>query len=234
MKIDIVGPEAVSELREVVVIIDVLRAFTTAAYAFASGASEIVLVAGVDEALALRQRSPGALLVGEIDGYPIDGFDHGNSPHEISRRAFAGARLIQRTTSGTCAAIDARHATELLAASFVCAEATVRHILGLEPAHVGLVLSGRRGDVGGVDDLACASYLMARLRGEDVPAARFLAEVRDCKEAVRFHDRAQDSFPIEDLELALELDRFDFAMAARRRDGLLVLERVDPPPARAA
>ena len=45
----------------VVVVIDVLRAFTTAAFAFAAGAREIVLVSTVDEALALRERLAGAL-----------------------------------------------------------------------------------------------------------------------------------------------------------------------------
>ena len=39
-----------------VAVIDVLRAFTTAAVAFARGAAQIVMVGGVEEALALRER----------------------------------------------------------------------------------------------------------------------------------------------------------------------------------
>ena len=46
------------ERRGSVVVIDVLRAFTTAAYAFAAGAREILLTSTVEEAFALRARLP--------------------------------------------------------------------------------------------------------------------------------------------------------------------------------
>ena len=55
-------------IRGVVVAVDVLRAFTTAAYAFAAGASSIWLVATVGEAVDLAQRIPGALAMGEEHG----------------------------------------------------------------------------------------------------------------------------------------------------------------------
>jgi 2-phosphosulfolactate phosphatase len=225
VKVDIVGTDGLAELRDVAVIIDVLRAFTTAAHAFGAGASEIVLVETVEQAERLRAGWPGALLAGEVDGYPIDGFDFGNSPAEIARRDLAGRRLIQRTTSGTCAAIGACNASALLAASFVCAEATVRYIRRLEPAGVALVLSGLRVGSEAADDRACAEYLRARLHGEAVSPAPFLEQVRGSREARRFTDGDPAVFPAEDLELALEVDRFAFAMPARRRDGLLVLER---------
>ena len=73
------------EARGTVIIIDVFRAFTTAAVAFSRGASKIVLVAEVDEALALRVRGVGELCMGEVDGKRPPGFDFGNSPHELSR-----------------------------------------------------------------------------------------------------------------------------------------------------
>jgi len=230
MNIDIVGWETLPDLRDVVVVIDVLRAFTTAAYAFGGGAKAIALVATVDEAVALRARFPAALLVGEVGGYPIDGFDCGNSPFELTRRALGGAMVIQRTSSGTRAAVAAKGARVLVAASFACAEATVRYILRCQPAHVALVVSGRRGASGGGDDLACASYLAARLLGEAVASEPFLARVRDSDEARRFRDGDRIAFPAEDLDLALELDRFDFAMVARREGDLLLLEPTASPP----
>ena len=42
--------DACHTVRGTVLVIDVIRAFTTAAYAFAAGARDIVLVSGVDEA----------------------------------------------------------------------------------------------------------------------------------------------------------------------------------------
>lgn len=60
-----------TELRDVtgaIVTIDVIRAFTTAAHAFAAGAREIFLVGTVDEALAFKARFPGVLAMGENAG----------------------------------------------------------------------------------------------------------------------------------------------------------------------
>lgn len=225
MDIDITGPEGLDQLRGAVVVIDVLRAFTTAAFAFDAGASEIILVSTVAEATALREKFPGALLVGEVGGYPIDGFDFGNSPFEFEGRALGGARLIQRTTSGTRVAVESRNAQAILTASFVCAEATVQYILRTAPSSVALVVSGRDRPVGGADDLACADYMAARLRGEQPAVEPFLARVRESSGARRFLDPEKTAFPLQDLELALQADRFDFAMVARRQGELLVLER---------
>ena len=57
------GVDGAHQARGVVVVIDVMRAFTTAAYAFGAGVVEIDLVATVEEALAL----PG-FRMGEVGG----------------------------------------------------------------------------------------------------------------------------------------------------------------------
>ena len=49
-----------------VAIIDVLRAFTTAAVAFAGGAARIVMVGTVEEALSLRASDLGQVCMGEV------------------------------------------------------------------------------------------------------------------------------------------------------------------------
>ncbi|HEX5545811.1 MAG TPA: 2-phosphosulfolactate phosphatase, partial [Ktedonobacterales bacterium] len=62
------------QARGVVVVIDVLRAFTVSAYALAGGARELLLVRGVEEALTLRDEAhPDALLAGEVGGRLIPG-----------------------------------------------------------------------------------------------------------------------------------------------------------------
>ena len=61
------------------VVIDVVRAFTVAHYAFLRGAEEIRLVPDVEAALAVREKQPEVLLAGEIGGLPIEGFDLDNS-----------------------------------------------------------------------------------------------------------------------------------------------------------
>ena len=82
----------VAEFAGPVVAIDVLRAFTTAAYAFASGARAIYLVGSVPEALAFKARHPGVLAMGEDRGLRPDGFDFSNSPVAVAEADGAGGR----------------------------------------------------------------------------------------------------------------------------------------------
>src|SRR5262244_4051923 len=74
--------QGAQEAEGTAIIIDVFRAFTTAAVAFDRGAKQIVLVAEVEEALELRRRGVGQLCLGEVDGKRPPDFDFGNSPYE--------------------------------------------------------------------------------------------------------------------------------------------------------
>jgi 2-phosphosulfolactate phosphatase len=59
----------VGDVTGAVVVVDVIRAFTTAVYAFATGASHIFLVDSVADALAVKDVDQDLLLMGE-DGSP--------------------------------------------------------------------------------------------------------------------------------------------------------------------
>jgi hypothetical protein len=74
----------------VVVVVDVLRAFTVAALALASGAAALRCVATVEQALALRASHPGSLVIGEVGGRRPEGFDLGNSPSMLDAAAVQG------------------------------------------------------------------------------------------------------------------------------------------------
>jgi 2-phosphosulfolactate phosphatase len=226
-----------------VVVIDVLRAFSTAAYALAAGASDILLADTVAAALALRERFPGSLVMGEVGGLPVPGFDFGNSPTGLPSGDFspgggrgaplAGCRLIQRTSAGTQGVLLSRSAGTLLAASFVVAAATVGFIRRAAPQQVTFVLTGLRPGGRGEEDAACADYLEACLRGPArglalAPApdpAPYLARARNSTVGQIFADPAQPDFPAGDLEACLAVDRFDFAMVVQRAQGLFILEK---------
>ncbi len=92
------------------VIIDVFRAFTTAAVASTRGASRIVMVDSLDKALALRSSGIGDYCIGERDSIKPPGFDFGNSPAELERAEVAGKTLIQTTSNGTAGINTARGA----------------------------------------------------------------------------------------------------------------------------
>src|SRR5262245_17043845 len=114
--------EGATRATGVVTVIDVFRAFTTAAVALANGASSIVMVRTVEEALALRDAGIGQICMGEVRGRSPDGFDFGNSPFEISSVDFRGKAIIQRTSAGTQGIVAASQAKRLYAASLVTAE----------------------------------------------------------------------------------------------------------------
>ena len=103
------------EARGLAVIIDVFRAFTTAAHVMANGAERIVPVESVEESFELRGRHPDWIQIGERGGIRVEGFDYGNSPYEVSLADFSGRTVIQTTGAGN----DIERASDL-ARKMVC------------------------------------------------------------------------------------------------------------------
>jgi len=214
-----------------VVIIDVLRAFTSACYAFGAGAQEIILASEVDEAFALRLSYPDALLMGEVGGGPIAGFDFSNSPAHFVNCDLSGRRLIQRTSNGTQGVIRATSAGTILAASFVCAGATVRFIRQLSPELVTFVITGWHNGAqdpsDGDEDAACADYIEEILTQGIPDPTPFLARVLDSPTGKLFQSNTRSEYPATDLSYCTQLDHFDFALVVERQaDGLLLLHPV--------
>lgn len=214
----------------VVVVIDVLRAFSTAAYAFAAGAKQIMLVSAVNEALALRQRFPDALLMGEVGGLPISGFDFGNSPAQLAGMDLRSRRLIQRTSAGTQGVVRSQRADVLLTSSFVVAGATVAYLRQLAPRRVTFVITGAEHDSGsplqGDEDAACADYLEALLRGQQPDPELYFQRVRGAPDGLKFGNSLRPDFPAIDLDYCTRVDHFPFAMRVRQEDGLFLMEIV--------
>lgn len=224
------GVASAAGARGAVVVIDVLRAFTTAAYAIAAGASEIVLVASVEQASALRERRfPGALLVGEVGGRPIAGFDHGNSPEAVSALDLAGRRVILRSSSGTQGVVRATAASSLWLGSLVTASATARALARQEL--VTLVACGAPEGPDGDEDEACAELLEARLLGRPCDQRVFVRRVERSRAGRLASDPGVDWITPGDLACATAVDRFDFALRVVREEGFDVAR---PAPARGA
>lgn len=204
-----------SDAHGVVIVIDVLRAFTTAAFALAQGAAEIRCVGTVEEALTLKAATPNCLTMGEIDGYPISEFDLDNSPTRMTRADVAGKTLIQRTTAGTQGLIRAANAKVLLASSLVVASATTRAITASQLDTVSFIVTGITPDGRGDEDTLCAEVIRDQLLNRPTPSrADLYARILASKNGQRFSDPSDTVFPLSDVELAAELDRFPFAILA--------------------
>ena len=214
--------------RGTVVILDVFRAFTTAAVAFSRGVSEILLVAGVDEALDLRDRGLADIAVGEVGGVMPDGFDFGNSPFELSRADVDGKTLVQRTSAGTLGVTAATKSDRTYVASLVVARATAMALQREAPELVTIVAMGGDALERTDEDEQCAMYIRNLVEGRspDPEAVRSLVLAGD--QAAKYGDPALPHFHPQDLDWALRVDAFDFAMLVERRDDLLVARRLDP------
>ena len=127
----------------VAVIVDALRASATAAMLLDAGATEIIVVAEVEEAFKLKESHPDALLYGERGGLPPEGFDHGNSPRET--KAAKGRPVIFTTSNGSARLHEAYGAPALYLASTVNALATIGEISG-QDRDVVLIPAGKVDD----------------------------------------------------------------------------------------
>jgi len=214
------------ELDGAVVVIDVLRSFTTAAYALAAGAREVVAVESVAAARALRALDPQAWAIGAVGGgAPAPGLDMGNSPSRIAALDLRGRRVIQYTAGGTRGLVACGRASVLLAAGLVCAGATAAYLRALAPPSVTLVVTGAWSDRDGDEDHACADLIEALLRGDDPPRSAYAERVRNSDFGRRFSAGTDPHLPVADLDCCAAVDRFDFALPILREPDGLVIRR---------
>ena len=203
------------------IIIDVYRAFTTAAIAFERGAKEIVLVAEVEEAMELRKRGIGELCMGEVGGVRPEGFDFGNSPYELSQADVAGKTLIQSTRAGTVGVTAALKADKIYACALVTAQATAKAVTSDLPEVVSIVAMGA-GGARSDEDEQCALYLRNLLQGRTPDHGSVRSLILAGEESQKFGDPTRPQFHAKDKEHALQIDTMPFAIGVTRENGLLL------------
>ena len=215
--------------RGLTVVIDVFRAFSLAAHAFARGVRAIVPVADIDYARELKRLHPDWLLIGERYARPLPGFDCGNSPADLERFELRGRTLIHTTHSGTQGLTSARGADEVITGALVNAGAIVRYIQSREPAVVTLVRMGQQAQQRCEEDDLCAQLLQQRLAGETPPIDDVPQRLRGADSAAKFFDPACDWAPQRDFELCTQVDAFDFVLRLERGEAPERLRRIEVP-----
>ncbi len=123
--------EAADLAGRAVLVIDVLRATTTLAYALEHGAREVWPAADVPAAMKLADglAHDGVLLCGERGGRKIPGFDLGNSPLEYTRERVNGRPLVFASTNGSRALLALRGVARAATASLVNAQSAAAWVL---------------------------------------------------------------------------------------------------------
>lgn len=196
-----------------VVVIDVLRACSTIAFAMSRGCERIVPVASVEAAMNLASslEKKVTLLGGEREGKRIDGFDLGNSPLEYTTEVVKGKAVVLATTNGTKAITMSQGAKEILVASFVNLASVVERAAASQGDTLTVVCAGESGRFS-LEDAVCAGMLIERLdEGNQIElndgahAARCL--YRQNKESIpRLLKECEHGRYLESLGFAKDLD----------------------------
>jgi 2-phosphosulfolactate phosphatase len=190
-------------------VIDVIRATSTVAVALGNGASGVRPVAGTDEAYALKEQNPAALLAGERGGVALPGFDLGNSPREMTAERVKGKEIILTTTNGTQALAACRGARAIVTAGFLNLEATAARLREIGPPWI-IVCAGYEGDFG-LDDAVVAGALAEALEQEHPFVALYRSVRRELAAMLLGSCAGQELVKVglqDDVPVCAELNRF--------------------------
>ncbi len=151
-------------LPDCAIAIDVLRATTTIASAFAAGAEAIEAFSDLDKLIKASEQWPSEkrILAGERGGKRVEGFDLGNSPRDHSPERTAGRRLFMSTTNGTRCLQRIQTAPLVMTAALTTRQAVVDKLLAKQPETVWLVGSGWEGTYS-LEDTVCAGAIIHSL-----------------------------------------------------------------------
>jgi 2-phosphosulfolactate phosphatase len=161
LRVDVL-PRSVSDVgfqpfADTVLVVDTLRATTTAITYLEQGATHLYLCADLESALAFK--GEGVVLAGERNCLPPDGFDLGNSPVQALEMRFDGQTMVMSTSNGTQAAAAAcETGKNIILASLRNAHAAARKAKELATEEIAVLCAGSGGRIG-LEDVYTAGVL---------------------------------------------------------------------------
>ena len=225
--------EGADQAEGLAVVIDVFRAFSLECYLFSRGVQKIYAVGREETAWEMKREHPEYLMAGERGGVILPGFDYGNSPSQTEHADFRNRILIHTTSAGTQGLVhtSAAGAREILTGSLVNASAIASYIKDRNPERVSLVCMGNSGTALAPEDELCARYIRSLLIGEPIEMGpEILSLVNEPTVAKFFDIKWKDVFPVKDLIMCLEYDRFPFILkAAKISEDVFEITRVNVP-----
>ena len=149
---------------DIAVVIDVLRATTTIAWALKNGADSIQVFSDLNllKDTAKKGDDDKKLMLAERGGKKIKGFDLGNSPLSVTREKVKGKRLFMSTTNGTKSLKKVQNVKYLFAMALPNRKIVAERIMSLNKKNVLILGSGWEGSYSLEDSLAAgalASYI---------------------------------------------------------------------------
>ncbi|MDL4843012.1 2-phosphosulfolactate phosphatase [Aquibacillus rhizosphaerae] len=210
------------------IVIDVIRAFTVAHFAFLQGANRIFLAESVEQALKMKRDNPALVLAGEVAGLPIEGFDLENSPTKLQNQDLIGETLVLKTTNGVRATLNCLSSNHVFVTGFSNAKRTALYVkerIAEEKLDaVNVIASHPSGD----DDLACAEYIKSIIDGSNsISTEEVINRIKQSHVADKFFNVENPIFKQEDIFYCTkELDG-SFIMKVKKNKRIPMIERVN-------
>ncbi len=149
-------PESAAHYRDghAIVVVDVMRATTTATTALSLG-WRVFPARTTDDAFIIASRLENPLMVGEIGGNTPYGFDLTNSPVQMALRTDRERPVVFVSSSGTQLILSAEGSEGVYLACFRNFSAVAEHIAGRHE-RIALIGAGTRGQFRREDQMGCA------------------------------------------------------------------------------
>lgn len=149
-------PECVRRYRTgyAVVVVDVIRATTTAVTSVAGGRA-CFPVPTVEAALAVARQLDNPLLAGESGGSMPEAFEMDNSPAELASRRDTHRPLVLVSSSGTKVIYEATDCDSVYLGCFRGHSALITHLAARHP-RVAVIGAGTKGEFREEDQICCA------------------------------------------------------------------------------
>lgn len=210
-------------------IIDVFRAFTTAAYILKKEPASYTVVVRQDVIVQLAARCINPLIVGKPEmGMGGELFQVPNSPTRVKRLEITGRDVFHRTEAGMQGVIYSTQAIQadvVLVAGFVNASATIQYIKQFQNPHVTFVPMGHRGTTPSLEDDLCAQCLSASIEGRMFDLKPYKPQLKEGSGSY-FFSGDQEQYPEKDFKRCLKKDRFSFAIRAEIKGDYAILTRI--------
>ena len=155
---------------DIAVVIDVLRATTTIAWALKNGANSIQVFAELEllKKPAMMWDPEKRLMLGERGGKRIEGFDLGNSPLSVNKETVYEKRLFMSTTNGTKSLQKVQNVEHLFAMALTNRKAVAERIIALNKKNVLILGSGWEGSYSLEASLAAGSLATYLLESNNI------------------------------------------------------------------
>jgi 2-phosphosulfolactate phosphatase len=236
MKVDVVLSVSYIKQEEIqkktVIVIDSLRATSTILTALYQGATKVIPVETVGQALQYYGKKD-TLLIGERYSKKVSGFDLGNSPQEVSKIDLTKKNIVITSTNGTKALQKVKKASHILVGCFLNATHCIERALCFKKDIV-IVCAGRRGQFAIEDGLAAGMMVnhlsKKKIKIEFSDIALMLKHNFDCNHALLIGmiqqgetgRRLLETDQEDDIHFCLQLDHYPIN-AVYEKNGIVQL-----------